>query len=210
MEQVDAITYSEELVDAISDQKKNPSSNPKGSYSDYQQKFSTKIIKELVRHKDHPSRNPSDWPARQGGCAGNPIDFGCVPDSATEGYRHGCGAQWWAHFLDSKGVKPHWQGRLHTTGRQHHRRNRHIDSPNPKFHRYLCLPNSDWDTIFFQSKAVHHRNRSKEGQATQRSHWWVSSCAWTLYVYLQQSNRSQNSPRINLQRIRMRKDGLRE
>ena len=65
MEQVDAITYSEELVDAISDPKSNPSSNPKvatqitnGNLAQKLLKnwFVTKIIHRAIRQIDQLAR----------------------------------------------------------------------------------------------------------------------------------------------------------
>ena len=109
----------------------------KGSYLHYQRKFCTKIIEEPIHPKDNSMCNPFDWPARHIGCARNPRDFRRAPDGATKKYRHRRSAQWRAHFLDSKGGKPHVQGRIHATVRQHWCSDRQVDSPNPKFHTYL-------------------------------------------------------------------------
>ena len=113
--------------------RKQSKQQSKGIYLHYQPKFYTKNIDKPVRPKDHPSCNPSGWPACPGRSASNTRDFGIAPDIDPEGERHGRSVQGHTHFPDSKGGKPDGQGRLHAKKYQHRCNNRRVDSPNSKF-----------------------------------------------------------------------------
>ena len=139
--------------------KKRSKQQYKGRYLHYQQEFPTNIIEEPVFPKDHPSCNKSDWLARHRRCDKNLREFGRTPAGDPKEDHHGRSAQWRAHFLDYKGVKPHGQGRLLAMRRKHCRSNNQVDSTNPKFHRYLWLPNTKWDTRYFHPKAVHYSKK---------------------------------------------------